>query len=214
MGHQLNCQQTRELLSAELDGEGTDDEAALAGAHVEHCPGCQAYLDGVHRLRRVVAMRRQPPPPDLADLVATRVVAPELGRGQWVRYALGVVAASLVLLNLPLLVGLDGSVHTDRHLGAFGTALGVGLLWAAVRPERALGLVPMAAALALAMAVGAGADVVAGRTTALTEAVHVLEAVGLALLWTLSGDGRRSIGTLADQVRRRSRGPLRSVSAG
>jgi predicted anti-sigma-YlaC factor YlaD len=135
----------------------------------------------------VMRPRQQAPPTDLADRVLANLALPHTGTGQWVRYALGVVAASIVVLNLPLLLGLTAADHDGRHLGTFGVALGVGLLWAAIRPERAIGLVPLSAALAAATMVGAAVDLGSGRTSAVTESSHVLELVGLGLLWYLSG---------------------------
>ncbi len=136
-------------------------------------------------------MRQSVPPPELADQVIARLAVPQMGPGQWVRYALGVVAASLVVLNLPLLIGLADGDHQSRHLGTFGVALGIGLLWAAWQPERAVGLVPLAGALAVTTLAAAAIDLGSGRTAAVAEASHVLELVGLGLLWFLSGGPHR-----------------------
>jgi predicted anti-sigma-YlaC factor YlaD len=151
--------------------------------------------------------------------VLQRAGVPDPGTKQWIRYVLGVVAASLVALNLPRLVatGAAAELHDERHLGAFGVALGAGLLWAAIRPERAIGLVPMAAALAAATGLGAGVDLIARRTTAVGESHHLLEVTGLVLLWALSGGRRRLARRLdgwqtVDQLRDRLGGHgLRSV---
>ena len=215
----MDCGAAREMISARLDGElpaGPDHQ--LLDGHLAGCPECRGWQDEAFRLRRLVTFRRPAPPEHLAERVLQRAGVPDPGAGEWIRYALGVVAAALVVLNLPLLLGAGagGRVHDGRHLGAFGVALGAGLLWAAVRPERAIGLVPLAAALGAATGLGAAVDVAAGRTAALGESYHVLELVGLVLLWALSGGRRRLTRRLAGGwrpslvARGRSRG-LRSA---
>lgn len=215
----LDCDRARDLLSARLDGElePPDDQTAL-DAHLDTCAACTRWQDDAFALRRVTTLRAARPdedPASAAQRVLIRAGVPDPGAGDWVRYALGVVAATIVLLHLPQLVGLGGEVsHDTRHLGAFGVALGAGLLWAAVRPERSIGLVPLAAALAVAMAVGAVVDLAEGRSTMGSEALHVLEALGLGLLWYLSGGPRRLAARhLPSFVRRRSAALAEVVTA-
>lgn len=138
----------------------------------------------------------------------TRMSVPDIGRNQWVRWVLGVVAGVLIVLHVPQLLGLGTAAdHDARHLGAFGVSLGLGLLWAAVRPERAIGLIPVAAALAGTMVVTSIVDLAAGRATMLGESTHTLEVIGLGLVWWLSGGRRR----LADRVAHRRSVPLHTV---
>lgn len=188
-----DCGSARLTISARIDGEAAGDEIAAMESHLRSCAACQAWEARAHDLRRTVVLRQSAPPADLADRVVARLAGPVTGAGEWVRYALGVVAASLVILNLPLLLGLAEveTAHHGRHLGTFGVALGIGLGWAALRPDRAIGLVPLAAALAAATLVSALVDLGAGRTAAVAEASHLLELAGLALLWTLSGGVQR-----------------------
>lgn len=174
-----------------MDGEADRTELDALDHHLVGCVDCQAWESGIHDLRRTVTMRQTMPPADLADQLVARLAVPQMGPGQWVRYALGVVAASLVILNLPLLVGLADGDHQSRHLGTFGVALGIGLLWAAWQPERAIGLIPLAGALAVTTLIAAGIDLGSGRTAAVAEASHALELVGLGLVWYLSGGPHR-----------------------
>lgn len=189
----MECGSARLVISAQIDGEASADELGGLDAHLVSCEACRSWQAGAHDLRRSVTMRQAVPPPELANRVMARLVGPETGVGEWVRYALAVVAAALVVLNLPLLLGLAevAADHDGRHLGTFGVALGIGLGWAAVRPERAIGLVPLALALGAATLVSALVDLGAGRTAAAAEATHVLELVGLVLLWMLSGGVQR-----------------------
>lgn len=206
----MDCDAATNAISARVDGELAAVEEARLDRHVERCPGCRAWEDRAFRLRRVTTMRRSGPPPELAERVLRRVGVPDVGTGQWVRYTLGVIAGSLTVLNAPLLLGSTSAsdVHEARHLGAFGVALGAGLLWAAIRPERAIGLVPLAVAFAAAMTIGAAVDLVEGETSALAEGHHTLEISGLALLWLLSG-GRHRLSRRLQLVRMGTR--LRSA---
>jgi len=105
-----------------------------------------------------------------------------------------VVAATLLILDLPLLFAgseTEGAEHLGRHLGAFSAALALALLYVAWRPERAIGLIPMAAGLAATLTVTAVIDVALGRSEVVTESYHVVELVGLLLLWVISGGRQR-----------------------
>lgn len=176
-----------------MDGEAEPAELDRVDAHLEACADCLAWESSVYDLRRTIALRQPLPPADLADDLVARLAVPQMGVGQWVRYALGVVAASLVVLKLPLLLGLADGDHQSRHLGTFGVALGIGLLWAAWQPERAIGLVPLAGALGITTLAAALVDLGSGRTAAVAEASHMLELLGLGLLWFLAGGPHRLI---------------------
>jgi predicted anti-sigma-YlaC factor YlaD len=94
-----------------------------------------------------------------------------------------------LILAVPLLLlGRDSgsALHTTRELGAFSLALAVGMLVAAWQPERAGGLLPMAGALAAGLIATAVADVVTGHSPIIGEAPHLLELVGVVLLWRLA----------------------------
>lgn len=187
----MDCDGARLVISARVDGEAAADELERLDDHLAGCQACQTWEASAYGLRRTMVLRQAGPPDELADRLVARLAVPHAGPGEWVRYALGVVAAALVVLNGPLLLGLADGDHQSRHLGTFGVALGVGLLWAAWQPERAIGLVPLAGALAAATAAAAIVDLGAGRTAAVTEATHLLELVGLGLLWFLSGGPHR-----------------------
>lgn len=189
----MDCEAARSCISARVDGELPETSEPELDHHLESCGDCRAWEEQAFALRRSTFMRQAPIPGELADRVIANLAMPDPGSGQWVRYALGVVAATMTLLNIPLLLGYSSDVarHEGRHLGAFGVALGIGLFWAALRPERASGLVPLAAALAGTTMVGALVDVFSGEASVLTESSHGLEMAGVLLLWRLSG-GRRN----------------------
>ena len=202
----MDCTSARSALSARADGEASAAELADLDGHLLGCPDCRAHQDRIHELRRSLVLRQSLPPVDLADRVLASVAGSASGAAEWIRYALGVVAASLVVLNLPLLLGLGaGDVdHEVRHLGTFGVALGIGLLWAAFQPARATGLLPLAGALGVVTLVAALVDLGAGRTAAVTEASHLMELIGIGLLWMLAG-GPQRLRSRAGEARLRAR---------
>ena len=207
------CGVMRDLISARADGELTPELEPLVEAHVGQCPACADFVEGAHSVRRLGGLHLTPPAAS-AEPVVRAVSVPDLGKGAWVRIALGAVGLTLLLRGLVLIVigDLDGaSAHVARHLGAFGAALAIGLVYAAWRPERALGLMPLAGVLGVLLAATAVIDVATRRSDALSEATHLVEVVGIVLLWVLSG-GRFRLGRWWDRVRARSSGPdLRPV---
>jgi predicted anti-sigma-YlaC factor YlaD len=185
----VDCDRTRLVLSAQLDQETSPTEAAAANAHLGRCEGCRNWWADIGQVNRVLRVRVAEPVPDIAAAVLARVHPPRAGRGQWVRIALAVVAATELMLAVPGLLLGEGaaSIHDARHLGSFGVAVSIGLLYVAWRPARAFGILPIVTALALTMIVSAMIDVVRGRVSSFGEAHHVLEFSGLVLVWMLAG---------------------------
>lgn len=184
------CRETREVWSAHLDGEATALELRVAERHVEDCAACAAWCDATAALARRSRVRAADPVPDLAADILARVHPTRPGKGDWVRNLLAVVGLTQLVLALPALVLGDEStapVHTARHLGAMTVALAIGFLYCAWRPERAYGMVPVAAAMAAALVATAFLDVVRGDTPAVGESTHLLEMAGFALVWALAG---------------------------
>lgn len=189
----MQCEPIREALSARLDGEalppGLTDQ--LVDEHVAGCPACTAFATGAGAQHRALRVRAAEPVPDLVHRILERVPAtarPQPVR-EWARYALFAVAVTQLVLALPaVLLGEDpgASIHVARELGSFDVALGVGLLWAAWQPRRAVGLLPMVAALTGAMAVTGLLDVLRGEAPFAGEAHHLLDLAGLGLLWALT----------------------------
>jgi predicted anti-sigma-YlaC factor YlaD len=191
----MRCEECREAVSARLDGEASELDAAAADAHLVGCAECRAFEGSATALHRSLRVRPAEPVPDLTAAILAKVPAPSAGRGrvatarEWPRYALFAVALTQLLLALPaLLLGHDPgtSAHVARELGSWDVALGIGLLVAAWQPRRAAGLLPFAAALAAALAVTAAFDVAGGRVPIAGEAHHVLDVAGLAVLWVLA----------------------------
>ena len=185
----MDCTTCREAISADLDGESTRDERLSVDQHLAGCARCRAWAVDAGRLHRALRLRPAEAMPDLAPAILAKAHPPNAGRWDWIRTALAVVALTELVLSVPALLGVDAgaSVHVARHVGSLSAALAVGLLYAAWRPVRAYGLLPIALALAACMMVTSVVDVANGRINALGEAHHVLELVAVALLWALAG---------------------------
>ncbi len=140
-------------------------------------------------------------PSDLAERIAAQAAAMDRSGVWWVlRAGLCAVAVGYLLLAVPPLLFEDNlhHGHLAAHLGAFGVAYGVALLFVALRPATARALVPFTIALAAAMVLLAVIDVARGRAPALGEFQHLLELVGLVLVWLLAT--RRSWATPSSTV--------------
>ncbi|HEX2578591.1 MAG TPA: zf-HC2 domain-containing protein [Aquihabitans sp.] len=182
----MRCDPCREAVSARLDGEDPGVPDDLVDRHLAGCAPCRSFAaTGAHG-RRHLAVRPADPVPDLTASILARAAAPAGDGAHWTRWALLIVALTQLAIALPpMLLGRDAdtTVHVARELGAWDLALAAALLLVVVRPSRAVGLLPFAAALAVALAAGAVVDVASGRAGLAAEAQHLLELAGLALLW-------------------------------
>jgi predicted anti-sigma-YlaC factor YlaD len=198
----MRCADARRMLSARLDGETVEDATGLA-THVEDCPDCRSFEADAVRLRRAaltIASSGDPALPArvLAALEPDRSHSPEAHR---VRIALVVVATLQAVIAIPQLLhaGSGLTVHQSRHLAVFSIALAGGFLYTALRPRRVGALLPFAAVLGIGLAITGVFDAAAGRTPIAGESAHLLEILGLVLMWML---------TRLERPRRRSGAPL------
>lgn len=185
----MRCDQSRDLLSARLDGEATADELTVLDRHLASCVACSDFADALVGLDRTSRLIPAEPVPDLTAVVmAANAPAMRDPQREAARWSLALVALAQLLVALPeLLTGSSGAgVHTTRELGSWSAALAVGLLVAAWQPGRARGMLPLGAVLAGVLTLGAVVDVVTGATAGAGESVHLLEIAGIALLWLLA----------------------------
>lgn len=190
MTEPIPCAVARELVSAAADDELAPDEEHRLAHHLDGCPDCVAYADRLAVLTRSIRLRPVHRDADLTDRIMATSRPPRLGRGGWLRPALAWVGVVVAVQSIgPLVFGeLDGTpTHVARHVGASALALAIGLLYAAWRPDRAFGLLPLVAALFGATVAAAALDTLAGDRTAVAETVHVAELVGMVLLWFVAG---------------------------
>jgi predicted anti-sigma-YlaC factor YlaD len=203
----MECEPYREALSARLDGEAPGLPEEALDRHLQTCAACTAWAEELSVLHRAVRVREAEPVPDLSAAIvdahlpagasATRRAAavrrPALGQPiTRPRWALFVVALTQLVLAAPALLGDDpgATVHVAREVGSFDVALAVGLLVAAWQPARAWGLLPVTAALAAVMCGTAVLDLVDGQVSSASEAHHLLDLAGVALVWLVARDAR------------------------
>lgn len=195
----------RELISASLDGELEDGRRRVLDRHVATCPGCSRWAGRAETLQQRVRVRPAAPVPDLTSAIMKQVPDHRHDAVLALRYALAAVAAILVLVHLPLLFlgeQAGATEHLSRHLGAFSVALAIGLGYAAWRPDRAEGLLPVALTLGLMVTVTGVIDLATGRSNPLAEARHVLELVGVVLLLVMAGPRWSALTWIRSQRRR------------
>jgi predicted anti-sigma-YlaC factor YlaD len=197
----MRCELARELVSADLDGQLAESEAADLAYHLQGCRECQAW-----QTRLLDATRRSTIRPAAGQTMVrpTPLPDPKLARRNRVlRIMLGWSGILLVTWHVPdmLSPGSEVAVHLARHQAAFAVALGLAFVFVAVRPERAFGMIPFVATFVAALAVTAVVDLVNGSSSLLTESRHLLEIGGLVLVWVLgTGTGprrRRAVRALA-----------------
>jgi predicted anti-sigma-YlaC factor YlaD len=192
----MRCTTCQDALSARLDGEDIGVSLDDLDDHVGSCAACRRFSLDITDVHRIVRVRAAEPVPDLtASILAaasagadeTRPAAVGDGYRGWIRYGLVVIGLTMVALAVPSLVLHDtgNAIHLTRELSAWDAAFGAGLLFAAWQPGRARGLLPMAAVLAGAQLLGSAIDVMSGRSLVMSEAHHVLQLVGVLLLWLL-----------------------------
>jgi predicted anti-sigma-YlaC factor YlaD len=188
----MECDTARTAISARLDGEDLGvDPVDLAG-HLERCTACRAFARDAELMHREVRLARAPSVPDLTAPILASIGSESpshTAHERALRATLAIVAGVMIVAALPaLLLGDDAGVpvHAARHIGSFDLALAVGFLFAAWRPSRISGLLPVVTALVACLVATSVLDVFDGSTGALTEVQHAVEVVGLAAAWLLA----------------------------
>ena len=191
----VDCSTCREALSARLDGEDEGVPAAEVDAHLETCADCQEWHETATSLNRTLRVRPATPVPDLtaAILDAAPPIAPPAPRGWLPRMLLAGVAVAQLTLGLAQVLGTGTSAHGAHTTGvdsnhlfnestAWNLALGLGLLWTALRPAATAGMLPVTAAFVAVLIPYSASDLVNGTATAGRVLTHSLLLLGLALL--------------------------------
>jgi predicted anti-sigma-YlaC factor YlaD len=186
------CERAREHLSASLDGAVAPPGPEVA-PHLETCAACASWLRAAAAVTRGLRVVPAEEVPDLTEplLVAYRAAVagarPAAGRG--LRWVLAFVALAQLAIAVPGLVfGNDAGapVHVAHELGSWDIALAVGFLYAARRPARAFGLLPLVGTLVGLLLVTSVLDLTGGRTATIAELPHALAVVGFCLLAALA----------------------------
>lgn len=189
-----SCAEVHEALSARLDGEDEGLAARRVDAHVATCADCRDASQRLAVMARRLRLAEAPPVPELSQRILTALERDGLDgrttsrrrRGALARAAVALVGVFQIAVSVPLLLALaDPGTHLLRHLGALELGLGIGLVFAALQPRRAAGLLPILAVVAVTSLVAAVPDVIAGGVTVIAEVEHVAELVALAGIWWL-----------------------------
>jgi predicted anti-sigma-YlaC factor YlaD len=193
----MDCTRAREAVSARLDAEDPGVPAAMVDDHLATCAACRSWGAAAADLRRA-GIGPAPTVPDQTLEILRKAGAKDRDAAlrPW-RGALATVAVLQLGLALPALALSDRSglgAHATHELGCWDVALAIGFLFAALRPARAWGLVPLVGALVGSLVATSLLDLAAARTTAGGESAHVLEFLGLVFVWMLARQTRRPLG--------------------
>jgi predicted anti-sigma-YlaC factor YlaD len=188
----MNCDTARNAISARLDGEDLSIDPADLDNHLQTCPACRGFAREAAAMHREARVARAPAVPDLTAPILAAIGAearPHAGHERALRVTLAIVGLVQLVAAVPALVLGDDpglTVHAARHVGSFGLALAVGFLFAAWRPSRLPGLLPVVTVLVVCLTGTSVLDLLEGRTGALSETQHAVEVVGLAAAWMLA----------------------------
>ncbi|MFC3505553.1 zf-HC2 domain-containing protein [Micromonospora krabiensis] len=175
----MGCEQWREILSAQLDGEATAAEQVGVEAHLDGCAGCRDWLDRAARVTRRSRLSVLGPAPDLAPAILAALPAPAPARRSRARVVLtlrtllGLIGALQLVLGLAQVGRSPGAAHSHAgvlasgHLwhesAAWNIAVGAGFLFVAARRTPPTGLVPMLSAFVGMLALLSVNDLLLGR---------------------------------------------------
>ncbi|MGH9023722.1 MAG: hypothetical protein ACRDV9_11610 [Acidimicrobiia bacterium] len=179
-------------MSAWIDGEEPGAGFDALDLHLSRCDACRSWLTAATSVSRTLRISLIEPRPELAGRILAAFPAkparPEMVLPLPVAMRIGLAFVALVqlALGLPGLFTSGEAGHLTMDLASWEVALAVGFLFAAYRPERASGMLPLVAALVVLFLgmVGHGAAVGVGPSFA--EVMHLTDVAGLGLLWVLA----------------------------
>lgn len=217
----MRCETWREVISACLDGEGTEADRAGLDAHLATCADCTAWASRLDRLHRAARVTPAEAVPDLSQAILVAAAADR--QRCWglhcdlvlvLRWVLVVVAALEIGLAAP---EFTHGWHAGGELGTWAVASGVGLLSVAAKTSRAGAVLPMLLCASFITMFVSARDVAAGHALLSAEWPHALLVAGvlviLAIWWRERGsevpgpDVRVASdhGSIRDRVRRATR---------
>ncbi|BCK55993.1 zf-HC2 domain-containing protein [Nocardia wallacei] len=185
----MKCETVRAALSARIDGEQEPIPADTTDRHLSACPACQDWYRRAEALRRATILHTAPEVPDLTAAIMARL--PPRREHPYARVALGVVAAAQTVLALTQLFGVAGGHgheafmmgHMSHESAAWNVAIGIGLVWAALRTRAAAGQLPMLTVFVGVLTAASLLDLTRGDVTAARLVSHIPVVLGVALLY-------------------------------
>ncbi|SCL44188.1 Predicted anti-sigma-YlaC factor YlaD, contains Zn-finger domain [Micromonospora citrea] len=215
----MGCEQWREVLSAQLDGEESPAERVAAETHLAGCEGCRTWWDRATAVTRRARLSVLVPGDDLTDAVLdalaeappprrrARAVLGLRGRAALsLRAALGLIGALQLVLGLTQIgrgvagphVHPGGDALAAGHLwhesAAWNVAVGAGFLFVAARRTPPTGLVPMLSAFVGTLVLLSVNDLATGRVDTTRLVSHGFLLAGYAIVVALSRPGLRPDG--------------------
>ncbi|MET8907571.1 zf-HC2 domain-containing protein [Micromonospora sp. NPDC004551] len=199
----MGCEQWREVLSAQLDGEVSAAEEAGADAHLDGCADCRGWLDQAAAVTRRARLTVLSAGPDLTDAVlAALPTAGPARRGSGsrlvltLRGVLGLVGGLQLALGLAQVgrgpagahehTGVLASGHLWHESAAWNVAVGAGFLFVAARRTPPTGLVPMLSAFVGTLVLLSVNDLVTGRVDTTRLVSHGFLLAGYLVVVALS----------------------------
>ncbi|MEV4198218.1 zf-HC2 domain-containing protein [Micromonospora globbae] len=204
----MGCEQWREILSAQLDGEATAAEQAGVESHLDGCAGCREWLDRAAAVTRRSRLTLTGQGPDLtAEILAALPVPAPRRRGLrahvvlTLRGLLGLIGALQLVLGLAQVgrspaAGHDHSGglmsgHLWHESAAWNIAVGAGFLFVAARRTRPTGLVPMLSAFVGTLVLLSINDLLLGRVDVTRLVSHGFLLSGYLVVVALSRPRRQ-----------------------
>ncbi|MEV4544339.1 zf-HC2 domain-containing protein [Micromonospora echinaurantiaca] len=207
----MRCEQWREVLSAQLDGEETPAERAAAETHLAGCGDCRTWFDQAAAVTRRARLSVTVAHEDRTDAILAALPAPAPHRRRQrlvltLRAALGLIGALQVLLGLAQIgrgaagehahsaAGALASGHLWHESAAWNVAVGAGFLFVAARRTRPTGLVPTLSAFVGTLVLLSVNDLVIGRVDTARLVSHGFLLAGYAIVVAMSRPRRRPDG--------------------
>ncbi|MGI5525225.1 zf-HC2 domain-containing protein [Micromonospora sp. CA-259024] len=206
----MGCEQWREVLSAQLDGEETAAELTAVQGHLDGCAECRAWFTAAAAVTRRVRTRLVTEVPDRTEAILAATIAGPARRSWWrrmagrgplvagLRAALGLLGAVQLVLGLAQVgrgAAADHLHPTGQHLwhesAAWNVAVGAGFLFVAVRRSPPAGLLPMLSAFVGTLLLLSVNDLVTGSVGGERLVSHGFLVVGYLITVLLSRPGLR-----------------------
>lgn len=193
-----------ERVSAALDGELPPDEREFITAHQRRCASCRARTEALRSLGVGQRTTGVPPP---------RMTTAELRwlRGRGVRTVLALVGLTIAAFGLPAMLNsdtADSAAHLARHLATWQIGFGIGLIVAARTTRLTHAMLALGATIALLTIAASLVDIILGHQGPMAEVVHLVELIGVVLLWAIVPPQLRPTLFRRRQRRRRSHPPI------
>lgn len=167
-----------EAVSAAIDGELDGDERSKALTHARSCSACSAASKVETTFGEML--------PDSHVLTARERRWFGRGRTRWLLLTAGAI---IFAISVPAYIGGDGlspDSHAARHLASWQLSFGVGLFVAATLSRMSSALLALALTFASLTIAARVIDVISGQHGPWLSSVHVVELIGVFLLWRIT----------------------------